>query len=380
MTWLIGLWLVAAAFGHLVLSIVCVNVLHGLGIRLKGPVMDLASLALLGFAGLGFVAILGVGWFSHPWPTWLVAYAIPCAWITLVAVPAVTIQRALRGPPPGTSLEVTEVRDVAAELGREALVGEAPLNWLLKLPGNESLTFAKVEAEVAIPGLPDALDGLTILHLTDFHFNHRYRRAFFDAALGTAAHWESDLVVFTGDLIDDESTTDWIGPLFSTLRGRLGQFAILGNHDYSHGPDAVTQALREAGFDEIEGAWRRVDRGGAVMGIGGTSSPWGPVLHLDECPADADFRLVLSHSPDQFPRLSRAGVNLVLSGHNHGGQVRIPGFGPILMPSRYSRRYDRGVFARGRSRMYVSQGLGGKHPIRFGGCTPELTRLTLRKG
>lgn len=379
MTLLLGFWLAATLLGHLVLLIVCVNVLHGLGIRVKGPVMDLASLGLLGFAGLGVLAIAWGGLTWHPWPTWLVVYSIPCVWTSLVGVPAATLYRHLRRRPPGTKLTVTSTRDLAAELGRNALIGPAPLNWLLKLPGNESLRFETVEVEIAIPGLPEAFDGLTVTHLTDFHFTHRYRRAFFDTVIGCVETWESDLVVFTGDLIDDETTTDWVSPLFSRLHGRLGQFAVLGNHDYSHEPDAVTRAIRAAGFDEIEGAWRRLEVHGQPMAIGGTSSPWGPVLHFEECPTDALFRLVLSHSPDQFPRLSRAGIDLTLSGHNHGGQVRIPGFGPILMPSRYSRRYDRGVFGRGRSRMYVSQGLGGKHPIRYGGCVPEVTRITVKR-
>ncbi len=95
--------------------------------------------------------------------------------------------------------------------------------------------------------------------------------------------------------------------------------------------------------------------------------------------AEADFRIVLSHSPDQFPRAASAGVELVVSGHNHGGQIRLPVFGPILMPSRYSRHFDRGFFRSrdGASTLYVSQGIGGKHPIRYG-CTPEITRFTLR--
>ena len=90
----------------------------------------------------------------------------------------------------------------------------------------------------------------------------------------------------------------------------------------------------------------------------------------------ADFRILLSHSPDQFPRASGRGVDFVLAGHNHGGQIRLPVLGPILMPSRYSRHFDRGFFRANDSVLYVSQGIGGKHPIRFG-SHPEITRFTL---
>jgi predicted MPP superfamily phosphohydrolase len=87
---------------------------------------------------------------------------------------------------------------------------------------------------------------------------------------------------------------------------------------------------------------------------------------------------LLSHSPDQFPRAARWGIDLVLSGHNHAGQIRFPLVGPIFMPSIYSRRFDRGFFRSGRSLLYVSQGVAGQHPIRYGGCLPEVTRLVLR--
>jgi predicted MPP superfamily phosphohydrolase len=87
---------------------------------------------------------------------------------------------------------------------------------------------------------------------------------------------------------------------------------------------------------------------------------------------------LLSHSPDQVASASRWGIDLVLSGHNHAGQIRLPVVGPIFMPSLYSRRFDRGFFRQGRTLLYVSHGIGGQYPIRSGGCVPELTRLVLR--
>jgi predicted MPP superfamily phosphohydrolase len=92
----------------------------------------------------------------------------------------------------------------------------------------------------------------------------------------------------------------------------------------------------------------------------------------------ADFRILLSHSPDRFYRAARWGIDLMLSGHNHGGQIRLPLVGAVFMPSIYSRRFDRGFFRRGRTLMYVSEGISGKHPYRYGGCPPEITRFVLR--
>jgi predicted MPP superfamily phosphohydrolase len=85
----------------------------------------------------------------------------------------------------------------------------------------------------------------------------------------------------------------------------------------------------------------------------------------------------MSHTPDLVYPLSRRGVELVLAGHNHGGQARLPGIGPVLMPSRYGRRLDQGFFRVGPTLLHVSRGVGAKHPLRFR-CPPEISRIVLR--
>ena len=89
------------------------------------------------------------------------------------------------------------------------------------------------------------------------------------------------------------------------------------------------------------------------------------------------FQVLLSHAPDLFYWAERAGFDLMLSGHNHGGQVRLPLVGSVFMPSRYSRRFDRDFFRSGPTLLHVSQGIAGKHPVRYG-CIPELSRIVLR--
>ncbi|HMO37367.1 MAG TPA: hypothetical protein PKA06_15115, partial [Gemmatales bacterium] len=83
------------------------------------------------------------------------------------------------------------------------------------------------------------------------------------------------------------------------------------------------------------------------------------------------------HSPDQYSWAVKEKFNLVLAGHNHGGQIRIPGFGSIFVPSKTGRSYDQGVFQKGNTVMHVSKGLSGGHPVRYF-CRPEATWLTLR--
>src|SRR5205085_5810754 len=191
----------------------------------------------------------------------------------------------------------------------------------------------------------------------------------FEVVADEAAAWDADIVAFTGDLVDQDAAIDWIEPVLGRLRGRLGTFAILGNHDLEHHPHRIRRALEHAGFHDLEGRWSRLEVEGSILTIGGTSYPWGPPIDPRAMP-EADFRLLLSHSPDQIASAARRGIDLVLSGHNHAGQIRLPVVGPVFMPSLYSRRFDRGFFRQGRTLLYVSHGIGGQYPIRTGGCVP----------
>ena len=360
--------------GHLALFVVTLNILHSTNLPAK--ILDVANLGLL-LITLGILPclILQGSWMA--WPLVPLGYALVCLTVAVVGLPTVTLYRALRRMPDGVQ-ERGEVLDLAVEPGVDRVVGDGRHAWLLRLPGNRSLQVNRLECQVVWPGLPRSLDGLTMVQITDLHFSHCYRREFFEIVAEEASRWDADLVAFTGDLLDDPSTLDWVEPVFSRLRGRLGQYAILGNHDHRLRPGRARRALRRAGFVDLEGRWERIEIDGVTLALGGTSAPWGPAIDYAAM-SDADFRIVLSHSPDQFPRAAQAGVELVLAGHNHGGQIRLPGFGPILMPSRYSRHFDRGFFRSrsGGSTLYVSQGVGGKHPIRYG-CTPEITRFTLK--
>jgi predicted MPP superfamily phosphohydrolase len=97
---------------------------------------------------------------------------------------------------------------------------------------------------------------------------------------------------------------------------------------------------------------------------------------LKGCPEDG-FRLCLSHTPDHLPWARRHGIDLMLAGHVHGGQIRLPVIGSVFVPSRYGRRYDCGTFHEPPTLLHVSRGLGGEEPLRFN-CRPEVTKLILR--
>jgi predicted MPP superfamily phosphohydrolase len=369
---------VLALLGHVGIAVVATNIAHGLGHAERG-VHWIRQVLLMVIIGMAFL-IVRSALASPParWPWLLQAYAAACLATVLIGLPATSLYRKYRRRPAGISGRAEEIDLAAAEAeGKSAFIGTGINAWLLRLPGNESLRLRTVEWEIDVPGLPDAWDRLSLAHLSDLHLAPCYRPRFFEAVADIVGAWDVDVVAFTGDLIDHDEAHDWIVPVLSRLRGRLGTFAVLGNHDQEHHPRRVRRAVERAGFTDVDGHWMSLEIEGSTLAVGGTSYPWGPWLDPEAMP-EADFRLLLSHSPDQFPRAARWGVDLILSGHNHAGQIRLPLVGPIFMPSVYSRRFDRGFFRAGRTLLHVSQGIGGKHPVRYGGCLPEVTRLVLR--
>jgi predicted MPP superfamily phosphohydrolase len=372
-----GLIVVLLLLGHAGVWIVLLNVTHALGLSDR-PLQRLRALVLsigVALAAL-LVACAALGPLSRwHWVPWV--YALVCLATLLVLLPLATLRRWLRREPRGVSGGASEL-DLAAAEGKNRLIGQGKHAWLLRVPGNESFRLRMAEWEVALAGLPGDWDGLSLVHLSDLHLAPCFERRYFEAVAEAVAGWDADLVALTGDLVDHDQVIEWLAPFLSGLRGRRGAFAILGNHDFEHQPHRLRRAITEGGFIDLDGRWTELAIEGATLAVGGTSFPWGPALDHRVMP-EADFRILLSHSPDQFPRAARWGVDLVLSGHNHAGQIRVPVIGPVFMPSVYSRLFDRGFFRQGESLLHVSQGIAGKHPFRYGGCLPEVTRLVLRR-
>lgn len=369
------LLLAPIAVGHVALFVLTANVVHAFGHTERALVS-----VKLGFLAVFAAVSAALAWgawqapfLAWPWPGYV--YGSGCLAMGLVIFPASTAYHHYQPRPPGIEQRAAEL-ELGGESGTESLIGDGRHAWMLRLPGNEALRLRKMEWELTLPGLPAALDGLSILHLSDLHFAPDLDRRFFEEVLDAAASWESDLVLFTGDLVDHEESVDWIVPLLSRVRGKRGAYSILGNHDLGHGPERIRRLLGDAGFTDLEAGWASVEASGRTIALGGTSAPWGPALSLSDRPP-ADFRILLSHCPDLFYWAERSGFDLMLSGHNHGGQVRLPLVGAAFMPSKFSRRFDRGFFRKNGLTMHVSQGVSGKHPVRYG-CVPEIGRLVLR--
>lgn len=208
-----------------------------------------------------------------------------------------------------------------------------------------------------------------VLHVTDLHVSSLdagQRRHVLDLA----ASLNPDLIAITGDTVTaplDAGEAEAAAELLAGLAAPLGVFACLGNHESWSGPEADRAY---AGIELLRGASRPLLEGRLVLhGVESAAAPL-------PAPGPA-FDLLLCHYPAVFPRAAAAGHELVLAGHSHGGQVRLPFVGALWLPFGCDG-YDQGWFEEGATRMYVSRGVGTSIlPVRFW-CRPEVALVELR--
>ncbi|MEO0530855.1 MAG: metallophosphoesterase [Planctomycetota bacterium] len=364
---------IAAFFGHGALWVELVNRLHGLGWQRK--LIDAATVfCSLACAG---VPLVGAGLLIAGYaPRWLVGYG----WLSIGVLAIVLLTRAgLHWDPrrdTRTKRVQSSVLDLRQRLG-EAATGSDRLHKLAKLPGNQLLK-PRVEAyDIPIERLPSALEGLRIAHLTDLHMSGRLTIGYFQEILREVQAWEPDLVCVTGDIVEHMPQMDWIDDTLGTLSPRYGSYFILGNHDTKIDSDALRERLTTAGLHDVGGKSIEVSCGGTTLQICGDERPWfsaaPPIAENDET------TLCLAHTPDRFGWAIRNRVDLLLAGHNHGGQVCFPLWGALLCPSRHGVRYAAGTFRAKQTVMHVGRGTGSLFPLRYL-CPPEVALITLTRG
>jgi predicted MPP superfamily phosphohydrolase len=373
-----------ACTGHLVLMVGLHNRLYGLHLpRHVGKAVHL----LIGLLVLALPAVLveSFGWQMTGMLDWqevslrghlLRVYLGVCVVAGTVWLPLLTLRRALRKEP--ADHVRCEVVDVARQLGK-APVGDGRARFLARLPGNEVFQVEYVEKTIYPARLPAAWDGLTILHLSDLHLHGTPDRAYYQAIMERCAAWHPDVVAVTGDIADSEYHDRWILPVLGRLRWKAAAFAILGNHDYWQDVSRIRRRLRRLGMRVPENEWCEAQLRGERLVVIGNERPWLKTLvDLSGCP-EGPFRLCLSHTPDNVYWGRDQGVDLMLAGHVHGGQIRLPIVGSMVVPSGYGRRFDAGLFQVGPTLLHVSRGISGEQPVRYN-CRPEVTLLTLRRG
>lgn len=244
----------------------------------------------------------------------------------------------------------------------------------------ESEWLAVRRLTLPVRGLPAAADGLRVVQLSDFHLRPVTEIGHIRRAVELANRLQPDLITLTGDYVTVQAEDIFdLAPALAQLNARLGVFASLGNHDLWTDRAVVTQGLREAGLPVL------VNRGVTVGGVylAGLDDAWSGAPDLARalagCPAGTPA-LLLAHEPDfadDWSRDSRVAVQL--SGHSHGGQVRVPGLGAIITPL-YGRKYDLGLYRVNSAWLYTNPGIGLATPGVRVNCRPEVTEITLTQG
>ncbi len=372
--------------GHAALWVACINRLHAVSINRK--VIDL----LTAVSGLALIAIPPaialLAWqfwntrtspLSLPWLViWI--YAAVCTVACLVTA-FQWFQRLWPGERRGPILANHTSRIRAQQHTTTSLTAPGIPTWLSRIPCNQVLEIHVHEKQVAIPRLAPEHAGLRIVHLTDFHMSGRITRAYFEQVVEEVNRAEPDVVAITGDIIERNPCIDWIPATLGRLRAPGGIYYVLGNHDLRVNIERLNKELQHAGLIHLGGRWQQVTLRGLPFILAGNELPWfAPPADLESCPArdkhGCPLRLLLAHTPDQFAWARKNDIDLMLAGHNHGGQIRLPLIGPIFAPSLHGVRYAAGVFRAGNTIMHVSRGTSSLTPLRFN-CPPEIALLVL---
>lgn len=234
---------------------------------------------------------------------------------------------------------------------------------------------------------PSGLSNLKIAVLSDIHAGS----AFIDdrklhLIVERTNQLQPDLVVILGDYITGNGRTshrvepEVFAPVLKDLRAPLGVYSVLGNHDWWYNGPRVRRALEANGIKVLENEAIRIDVRGNPLWLVGLADLWTRPQSIDETLVkvpEGEPLIALTHNPDIFPQVPQR-VPLLLAGHTHGGQVRLPLIGTVVQSSRFGDRYVAGHVVENGHHLFVTTGIGTSIvPVRFG-VPPEIVLVTLQ--
>jgi predicted MPP superfamily phosphohydrolase len=340
----------------------------------------LAGVVSLGGFGL-FMARARAGLYDkrHPmWFVWLVdvPYFIhwcACIWTllpTLIAALVLPLVQAARGESP--------------QLPTGFIMWTYAVGFVLAAYGIvvRRRWFVVQELDVRVAGLDPKLDGYRIAQLSDLHIGTTTPRAWGERWARAANERKPDMAVVTGDLLTSGTEFyDDVAGVVSTLSARDGVYVSMGNHDYFGDGESFVARLRATGATVLRNEGRLLEREGAKLYLAAIDDTW---TRRDDMDAALSGRVegvptvLLAHEPERFRDAAKRGVELVLSGHTHGGQVAVPFLYKWLNLSRLTHHYTLGIYKKGRSTLHVHPGLGTTGPPIRLGIAPAVVLLTLR--
>jgi uncharacterized protein len=284
-----------------------------------------------------------------------------------------------------TRRKFLQLGTAGAAIGGLAIAGAAM--------GREANRPQLVSIEIPLARLSEAWDGFRIAQLSDLHYDPYFSDTPIRKAIDMVNGLQPDLIVLTGDFVTAPigkvshrtavaaaQPVEPCAQLLTKLRAPSGVLAILGNHDLNTSEVHVTTVLRSHSIQVLRNACVPLERNGKRLWLAGVDDilEGKPDLELAlRGIPSAEPVVLLAHEPDWADYVSRHPVDLQLSGHSHGGQVRFPVVGPLFLPT-LARKYPWGLRRVGPLTLYTNVGIGTiRLPMRFN-CPPEVTLITLR--
>ncbi len=239
-----------------------------------------------------------------------------------------------------------------------------------------------------IENLPEVFSGIRIAQISDLHYAAYTEPFFIEHVVRQVNALKPDIVLLTGDFVSMAPVRARrameYAPLCAELLARLEcpmRFGVIGNHDWMVGPKVVREAMTDVGIRMLYNEYLPIERSGRRIWLSGLADALSPDIDIDlavppTALADREPVILMGHEPDTLPAVAKYGIDLMLSGHTHGGQVRLPFTRPLFLPP-LGMRYVAGPFSLGRTQLYVNRGIGAVGlPFRLN-CPPEITELTL---
>jgi predicted MPP superfamily phosphohydrolase len=296
----------------------------------------------------------------------------------------------------GTIPIESEVREraLARTISRRKFLGLAAAGGAAALAADGFLIEPNlpkvVRQEIKLRRWPQRMDGFTVAILSDFHYDPYFSVHPLHAAIGAVNELRPDLIVLTGDFVsipwfgnpaEGAAAAEPCAQLLRQMRAPHGLWAVMGNHDDETDPSRVTGALRGSGIQVLRNQSVPIEKDGSRFWLAGIDDLLGSTADISATlhgiPSD-EATVLLAHEPDYADHVASYPVDLQLSGHSHGGQVRIPLLRPLVLPP-LGRKYIWGRYQIRELTLYTNPGLGTVEvPVRLN-CPPEITLLTVRR-
>jgi len=344
----------------------------GYGLMLSAP---LALVVLTWYFSRYARGLLGMDWRALGQATWTLA-GLSAGWLVLVGellrrqINARRRARSLRGMVERHAIVRHNFRHLFILRSTPRHTAYALASRLI---GNDIDALAVCQYHLRLPGWPATLARLRCVQLTDLHFTHSLPRGYYEQVVALTNALTPDLIFLTGDYGHSHGGVRTLSTLLAGLHAPHGVFFTLGNHDVWHDSHYIVETLAAQGFTYLGGRLLPVIMAGGQVFLAGTDAPW--LRHdvrtlLRKVPADAAC-IVLSHHPDNARRVRGTAARLVLSGHTHGGQIALPGLGPLLVPSAHGSKHASDFVRYDQTLLYVNYGLSLSLPFRLL-CPPEI--------